>query len=469
MEQSVLPKNLSGLPLYFVGIKGTGMAALAELFHKLGARVSGSDTRDRFYTDDILRELGIPFHEGFEASQVPAGARLVIYSAAYRADTHPELLRAAELGLPLITYTEALGYYSGFMPSAGVAGVHGKTTTAAMAGTLVRELGLPGSVLAGSAVGNFDGRSTWSGGGEFFIAETCEYRRHFLSFHPRWTVLTSVEADHLDYFADYADILSAFVEYGRRIEKGGALIYCADDPGAREAAEAVGRGRRGDLRFFPYGRTADGPYRIVRTEPGSGSTVFRLEGIGRDFETRIPGFHSVLNASAAVALVRTIASDLGLGGRTRESEEEALVRGVASFRGSKRRSEILGEARGILFMDDYAHHPTALRTTLAGLREFHPDRRILADFMAHTYSRTSALLEDFASSFGSADLVILHKIYASARESNTMGISGRDLFEAVRRHHPRVEYFEEPADAAEYLRGELRDKDLFITLGANNN
>jgi UDP-N-acetylmuramate--alanine ligase len=475
MDQAVLPEKLDGVSLYFVGIKGTGMAALAELFLHRGAGISGSDTADHFYTDEILRELGIPFYEGFSPANVPPEARLVIYSAAYRPDTHPELLRARELGLPLMTYTEALGGLSGLFPSAGVAGVHGKTTTTAMAGTLVREAKLSGAVLVGSAAANFGGRSTYSGGTDFFIAETCEYRRHFLSFDPRWIVLTSVEADHLDYFKDYDDILSAFVEFGRKLHSRGTLIYCADDSGARDAARRI-RAERTDIRLKPYGETAEGPYRVSDVAARPGATTFRLEGFEREFEVRVPGRHTVLNAAAAVALVREIRDDLypDAGGAVEKPRrdrdfEDALVRGLSEFRGSKRRSEILGEARGVLFADDYAHHPTAIKTTLKGFKEFYPGRRIVVDFMSHTYSRTAALLTDFAESFEKADLVVLHKIYASARETYSGTVSGRDLFRETSARHPRVEYFDEPADAAPFLRGELAPGDLFITLGAGDN
>jgi len=463
-------RDTGGKTLYLVGIKGTGMAALAELLLRRGARVSGSDTTERFYTDGILQELKIPYHEGFDAAHVPAEADLVVHSSAYSPESNPELKRAREMGLPLLTYTEALGAYSGLSPSAGITGVHGKTTTTAMAGTLVKELGLPGAVLAGSALGGFGGRSTWWGGEEFFIAETCEYQRHFLSFHPRWVILTSVELDHPDYFRDYGDILSAFVEYGLRIHPGGALIYCADNPGAREAAEEIGS-RRGDLRLIPYGMSARGRFGIRDMRRTRGATRFRLEGFEADMGVRIPGTHSVLNAAAAAALVQTIMEDLGLdpAGASRSESGDLLARGLEAFSGAKRRSEILGEARGILFMDDYAHHPTELKTTLAGLKDFHPHRRLVADFMSHTYSRTAALFSDFAVSFGSADLVVLHRIYASAREKNPGGIGGRDLFEAVRKLRPEAVYFEEPEDAADFLRRELRQGDLFITLGAGDN
>jgi len=465
-------KDVSKLAFHFVGIKGTGMAALAELLVRLGARVRGSDTLDTYYTDEILKTLGIPYVEGFREENLDPEVDYVVYSAAYNPETHPELIRARRLGIPLFSYPEALGALSATLPSAGVCGVHGKTTTTALAGTLVKTAGLSGCVLAGSAVSNFGNRSTYFGGREFFIAETCEYRRHFLYFHPRWIVLTSIEEDHLDYFRDYEDILKAFVEYGLRLPDRGTLIFCADDPGATEAAVQILRDRP-DIWAIPYGTTAEGPYRVYDLQIVKGSTRFRLDGFPLAFEVHVPGEHTVLNAAAAVALVCTIREQLlqeaGEGDSCADAIEEDLVEGVAQFRGSKRRSEILGEAGGILVVDDYAHHPTAIRKTLSGFRSFYPHRRLVVDFMSHTYSRTKALLEEFGRSFEAADSVILHKIYPSAREANDGSVSGRDLYKAVQRHHPEVYYFEEVMDALPFLKGYLKEGDLFITLGAGDN
>ncbi|MCX7787996.1 MAG: UDP-N-acetylmuramate--L-alanine ligase [Spirochaetes bacterium] len=465
-------KDVSQLSFYLVGIKGTGMAALAELLVRLGAHVRGSDTHDTFYTDGILQALGIPYAEGFREENLDPSVDYVVYSAAYNPETHPELVRARRLGLPLVSYPEALGALSATLPSAGVCGVHGKTTTTALAGTLVKATGLGGCVLAGSAVANFGNRSTYFGGKDFFIAETCEYRRHFLHFHPRWIVLTSIEEDHLDYFRDYEDILQAFVEYGQRLPEKGTLIFCADDPGATEAAIQILRARP-DIWAIPYGTTAEGPYRIFGIQTGKGSTRFQLDGFPLAFEIHVPGEHTVRNATAAIALVCTIREQLmqesGEGGSCADAIEEGLVEGLSQFRGSKRRSEILGEASGILIADDYAHHPTAIRKTLEGFRSFYPERRLVVDFMSHTYSRTKALLEEFAQSFQVADAVILHKIYASARETNDGSVTGQDLFRAVQRNHPEVYYFEEVMDALPFLREYLKSGDLFITLGAGDN
>jgi UDP-N-acetylmuramate--alanine ligase len=464
MQNGVIPEQLRGVPVYLVGIKGTGMAALAELLQARGARVTGSDGPEKFYTDEVLTALGIPYYEEFSARQVPEDARLVIYSAAYDPAAHPELREAAERGIPVLEYTAALGELSARARSTGIAGVHGKTTTTAMAGSLLKELELPGFVLVGSAVAGFGDRSTYVGGERYFIAETCEYRRHFLSYRPCRIVITSVEEDHLDYYRDREDILSAFVEYAELLPREGELIYCADEPGACEAVRRV-RERRSDLRFIPYGFSAEGPWRITDSRLEEGQQLFHLEGLEGELSVRIPGNHTLLNAAAACAVAAGILREEG---KRPEEYVESFRRALAEFRGSRRRSEILGEAGGVLFADDYGHHPREIAVTLEGFRRFHPRRRIVADFMSHTYTRTEALFDQFPPAFDTADEVILHKIYASAREREGR-IDGQTLHEAVRQRHGNSRYFHEVLDAADYLEGSLRPGDLFITLGAGDN
>ncbi|MDR2246531.1 MAG: UDP-N-acetylmuramate--L-alanine ligase [Treponema sp.] len=465
----------AGRAVYFVGIKGTGTCALAELLHNSGVRVSGTDRDEGFYTDGILKELGIPYYESFDPSHIPPEADLVIYSAAYSPQTNPELRKALDLGIPLAKYPDALGAYSGRFDASGIAGVHGKTTTTAMTGALARGAGLPVQVLAGSAVSGFggNGRSTLNLGNNYFIAETCEYRRHFLAFHPRRIVLTSVESDHQDYFPTYQSIRDAFLEYTAKLPSGGELFFCADNPGAREVAERV-RGIRG-ISLVPYGFTAPGPFGITSCRVSEERMAIRLRGTSPDssFPTeltlRLSGRHNALNAVAALALTDSLVrTEFGEDGWTEERRDH-VRRALEDFRGSKRRSEILGEYKGILFMDDYGHHPTAIKTTLEGLREFYPQRRIVLSFMAHTYTRTAALLDDFASSFGAADLLFLHNIYGSAREAYNGGVTGRTLFEKTLALRDRVYYVEEPPDAAETLKKMLRPGDLFLTMGAGDN
>ena len=486
----VLPA-LSGAKIHLVGAKGTGMAALAEILKAQGAILSGSDVADVFYTDAILAGLGVDMKVGFNASNLPDKLDLVIHSAAYAPDRNPELLEAARRSIPVMNYPEALGALSGRYDSSGIAGVHGKTTTTAMAGCLISGLGLHATILAGSAVAGFGGRSTMILGDRFFVAETCEYRRHFLNFHPRRIVLTSVESDHQDYYPRYEDILEAFIEYGLLLPRGGELIYCADDAGACEAAAAIAS-RRPDIRLVPYGLRAKGPFKVEYYRAGDGKASFKLAGFEGEFALKVPGEHLALDATAALALSCSLLAASraaapegdaagirglpdGIAG-PQPGDEGRLREALLAFSGSKRRSEFLGEAGGVIFMDDYGHHPTAIRDTIQGIKAFWPGRRLVVDFMSHTYSRTKALFDEFAACLDEADVAVLHRIYASAREEPDPSLDGKKLYEAVAAHRTAsgsptgsTLYFEEPDGAREELLGLLGTGDLFLTMGAGDN
>ncbi|GHT95478.1 UDP-N-acetylmuramate--L-alanine ligase [Spirochaetia bacterium] len=465
-----------GSRVYFIGIKGTGTCALAELLHNAGVLVSGSDRDEVFYTDGILKDLHIPYYESFEAGHITDDIDLVIYSAAYSFETNPEMAAAQKKGLPMLKYTDALGAYSAGFDSSGIAGVHGKTTTTAIAGALIRGAGLPARILAGSAVSGFGGRSTLNLGDTYFVAETCEYRRHFLSFHPRRIVLTSVESDHQDYYPTYESIRDAFIEYVRTLPAGGELIYCADDKGACEVAAIIAGEQRG-IRLTPYGFNAEGPFHITSCQVMEERAVMKLTGFPGEWRLRVPGRHSALDAAAALALTDALVREEYPDTPWTTERRERVRIALEEFRGSKRRSELVGEAGGILFMDDYGHHPTALKTTLEGLREFYPKRRLIVSFMSHTYTRTAALLDAFAASLDAADVALLHRIYASAREQYQGGVTGRTLFEKTRVRWDAagrdaangVRYVEEPMEAVGMLKTILRPGDLFLTMGAGDN
>ena len=470
MVENPWPASLAGQRVHLVGIKGTGMAALAEILVRRGAVVSGSDVPEKFYTDALLARLGVSYQESFAAANLPQDARLVIHSPAYSREEHVELRAALARGLPVLSYPEALGRLSAAADSCGVAGTHGKTTTTALAGTLAEALGLPVTVLVGSEVAGFGGRSTLVRGERYFIAETCEYRRHFLNFRPRRLIITSVEADHLDYFRDLEDVLAAFVSYVRLLPPGGMLIYAADQEGARAVADRC-TAERSDLRLLPYGETVQGAFGLRQVESARGRTSFRLAGLGGEFSLPLPGRHMAWNAAAALALVGEL---LAAEGRALGPDELAAARAaLAGFRGTRRRSELVGEAGGVLFLDDYGHHPTEIRATLEGYKSFYPGRRLVVDFMPHTYSRTRALLPQFAECFAAADLVILHRVYASARESareaGAERADGPALFREVSSRHPAVRYYEEPLAAVEAVARELKSGDLFVTMGAGDN
>jgi UDP-N-acetylmuramate--alanine ligase len=470
-----MPEALAGLRVHLVGAKGTGMAALAEILAARGALLSGSDVADVFYTDAILEKLGVAMHIGFEASLLPADTALVVHSAAYSREANPELIEALRRGLPILNYPQALGALSRRSDSSGIAGVHGKTTTTALAGSLVAALGIPATTLAGSAVSSFGGTSTLIAGERYFIAETCEYRRHFLNFSPRHIILTSIEGDHQDYYPTFEDIYAAFLDYLRLLPRGGELIFCADDPGAARAALEVQR-ERPDIRLSPYGTTAEGPYRIVSYRIGSGEARFSIAGFPGDFILHVPGRHLALDATAALALAFSLLGDMrGRSSSPYEADLEHARQALARFAGSKRRSEILGEAGGILFMDDYGHHPTAVRETIRGIKEFWPARRLVVDFMSHTYSRTRALFGDFAACLDGADVLVMHGIYASAREAVDPETTGKALFEEVRRRdafagrNRSLCYSETVLGGIDEISALLEPGDLFLTMGAGDN
>lgn len=476
------PDNIEKMKLYFVGIKGTGMAALAEICTFRGAKVTGSDVEEKFYTDEVLKNLGItPLV--FDKNNITDDIDLVIHSAAYGVDSHPELIEAKKRGIPLKLYAQALGDISQSSYSCAIAGVHGKTSTTGITGTLVKAFDLPAQVLAGSIISSFTdshdvSSCTLNLGEEFFIAETCEYKRHFMCFAPKKIILTSVESDHQDYFPTFEDIQKAFIDFAALLPEDGEIFYCADDEGARNTIELIKKANT-DITCISYGKNATGDYKITMGEVKEGKQFFNIALFEKEFPEgfylHVPGEHNVLNAVASGALVLSLC-DQNNKQLTLKEKYNKLHLGFASFKGSKRRAEIIGsvtkDSKTVLIMDDYAHHPTALKTTLKGLRKFYPNYYIIADFMSHTYTRTHALLEEFADSFADADEVLMHKIYASAREQYNGTVTGRSLFEHTTKNHSNVKYFEEFTETTDYLLNSIlhsKKNVLFVTLGAGDN
>lgn len=484
MQNLSLPESLKGVHFHFVGIKGTGMAALVEIFFRNGAVITGSDVSDHFYTDEILQKLGItalPFDE----KNITDSVQIVVYSSAYNLQKNPDLIAAQKKGIPCLLYTQALGLYSEKAYSCGICGVHGKTSTTGLAGTILKELDLPAQILAGSVINSFGNTCTFTskncGNSEkhYFVAETCEYQRHFMSFCPQKIVLTSVEPDHQDYYPTYEDIRSAFVDYICKLPQNGQLIYCADDAGAVETAK-IAKEKRPDINLVPYGENADDDYNLSFEKVFDEKNNFSIKLLGSLF-LKVPGKHEVRDAAAAVALCCELLRNAGKNPR---DYIENIKRGLEDFSGGRRRSEVVGtcvtkNGNSVVVVDDYGHHPTAVKTTLAGFKEFYSGRKIIVDFMSHTYSRTQALLKDFASSFDFADEVILHKIYSSARENpKDFTITGKTLYEETLKHHKNVHYFEEILDARDFVLSELEktldkskypDGYLLVTMGAGDN
>ncbi|MCQ2610192.1 MAG: UDP-N-acetylmuramate--L-alanine ligase [Treponema sp.] len=483
MTEVSLPQNINGVHIHFVGIKGTGMAALVEILYHNGAVITGSDVSEVFYTDQILNKLNITALP-FSGDNITDDVQYVIYSSAYKLDKCPDLIAAVNKNIPCLLYTQALGSYSKTAYSCGICGVHGKTSTTGLTGTILKHLDLPSQILAGSIINSFGNTCTYTNpavstaSSKIFVAETCEYQRHFMSFCPQKIILTSVEPDHQDYYPTYQDILSAFVDYICLLPKNGQLIYCADEKGAVEAA-SIAKIKRPDIEYIPYGEKAEGAYKVTFGQVHDEKQFFNVAALG-ELAIKVPGHHEVLDAVAATALscelLKTNSKDVA-------ANYENIKAGLLDFSGGKRRSEIIGKTKSksgnsVLVMDDYGHHPTAVKTTLEGFAQFYKGRKIIVDFMSHTYSRTQALLEEFASSFASADMVILHKIYASARENIAdFNITGKTLFDKAKSYNSDTYYFEEILDAKDFVLAEIEkplsdeypDGYLLVTMGAGDN
>lgn len=480
--------DLNKKHIHVVGIKGTGCAALVEILVAKGAVVTGSDTAEVFYTDAILKSLDIS-PKLFSKDNITGEVDFVIHSSAYHESTNPDLAEAAKRGVPCVLYTEALGAVSRLHDSVAVCGVHGKTSTTGLCGSILRHTALDFGVLAGSVISSFNNHCTFTSHFEkpesIFVAETCEYQKHFMAFSPRTIILTAVESDHEDFYPTFDSIKQAFADFVRTLPDGGLLIYCADDEGAVAVADIVKK-TRSDIRFVSYGAAVFADYCLIYGEEHNGKNEFSVakRGDGNkklgNFALQVPGKHMALNACAAIALVCEIFLKNGDSFANHYDEVKA---GVFSFRGGARRSEVLGKIKvggnDVLVIDDYGHHPTAIKTTLQGYRDFYPGRKIIVDFMSHTYSRTQALLPQFGAAFVCADEVILHKIYSSARENPAdFSIDGNTLCKEVMKHNTNVYYFNEIMEALPFVENELQkpldtkeypNGYLFVTMGAGDN
>lgn len=405
--------------IYLVGIKGAGMTALAELLTKTGAKISGSDTSEHFYTDEILKRLHIAYSEEFAERNIKSTIDLVIYSTAYKLGSHPELVAAEKEGIAILSYPEAIGKLTEEKLTLAVCGTHGKTTTSALLAETLRALRQEPSAVIGSKISQWSG-SALAGEGKFFVLEADEYQNKLAWYHPFGVILTSVDYDHPDFFPDIESYLKVFRDFVARIPKYGVLAYNGDDAEvAKVASEArcttysYGFLEHNDIQitnYIPHPPTAFGRPGILQS--------FQLtkgqENLG-EFDLSLAGRHNAMNAAGVIALLAHFHLSL-----------QSAKKAIAEFTGTARRFEYLGERFGGLLYDDYAHHPEELRTTLQAFRELYPTKNIRVIFHPHTFTRTKALLHEFAQSFTDVDEVIVLPIYGSAREEHG-GVSSEDL------------------------------------------
>jgi len=426
------------------------MSGIAEVLLNLGYAVSGSDLR-RSSATARLEALGARVFEGHAAEQV-AGAHVVVVSSAVHAD-NPEVAEARRRAIPVIPRAEMLAELMRLKYAVAVSGSHGKTTTTSMLALVLDRGGLDPTVVVGGRL-EVLGSGARLGKGEFMVAEADESDRSFLKLTPTIAVVTNVDREHLDTYRDLADVQEAFVGFANKVPFYGAAVVCADDPATRAIVPRIER------RVVTCGLTAEAQVSARDVQVGATSSSYTAVQAGAPLgrvELSVPGAHNVLNSLAAVAVGLELGLDFGV-----------IRDGLAAFAGVDRRFQTKGEAGGVLVLDDYGHHPTEIRATLAALRARAAGRRTLLLFQPHRFTRTEALWDEFCTAFEGADVVLLTDIYA-AGEAPRPGITAQALAQALAAATPaRVEYAGPLAQATRRLVAEARPGDVVLTLGAGN-
>ncbi|HYE93056.1 MAG TPA: UDP-N-acetylmuramate--L-alanine ligase, partial [Terriglobales bacterium] len=438
--------------VHFVGIGGIGMSGIAEVLVNMGFRVSGSDLR-RSDATARLEQLGAKVFEGHAAGNV-GDSHVVVRSAAVR-DDNPEIVEARRRSIPVIARAEMLAELMRLKPhTVAVAGSHGKTTTTSMIATVLAQAGLDPTVVVGGVVGAM-GSNARLGKSDLMVTEADESDRSFLILSPTYAIVTNIDREHMDHYADMTDVRKCFADFVNKVPFYGAAILCLDDPHVQAVIPEIVR------RRITYGLSAqaDIAAREVRYDQAFGSS-FQVRRMGEpigEVTLHVPGLHNIYNSLAAVGV-----------GLELELPFETIAGALAAFTGVHRRFQHKGEAGGVLVVDDYGHHPTEIRATLVAAKLGAAGRRMVVLFQPHRYTRTRDLMDEFARSFNNADVLMVTDVYA-ASEQPIEGVSGEALVEAVRSFgHKDARYAGSVEDATLALFEEARENDMVITLGAGN-
>lgn len=411
------------MKVHLIGIGGIGVSAIARMMLQGGREVSGSDMTQSEITDQ-LKKLGAKIKIGHNARNVH-GADLVVYSPAVL-ENNPELKEARRLKIPTFSYPEMLGVISEDKYTIAVSGSHGKTTTTAMIGAILQAAGLSPSVIVGSLLGNVKSNFV-AGKSNYLVVEACEYKRSFLNINPRIIVITNIDNDHLDYYKTIGGVTKGFAEFAQKLTKNDYLVCF---PRGKHLAEVVKKTR---AKIIDYSK------------------------MPRDFKLKIPGAHNLDNAQAAFAVARIL-----------QVPASTIRKSLEKYAGVWRRFEYKGKTKqGVLVYDDYGHHPTEIKATLAAAREKFGNKKIFCVFQPHLYSRTKLLLNDFAKSFDDADVVVLADIYG-AREKDAEKISSADLANKLSQRHKNVVYLNSFHKIAKFLTKEAKSGNIVLTMGAGD-
>jgi len=436
--------------IHFVGIGGIGMSGIAELLLNLGYTVSGSDLQASDLTARLSR-LGGTVHQGHAAGHI-AGADVVVTSSAVRRD-NPEVVAARAAAIPVIPRAEMLAELMRLKYSIAVAGAHGKTTTTSIVASVLAAGGLDPTVVIGGKLRGVDTNAVL-GRGNYIVAEADESDGSFLKMAPSIGVVTNIDREHLDFYRDLDDIIAAFAAFLDRIPFYGLAVLCLDNEAVQALIPRVHK------RFTTYGLSTQADWQARRVACEGLTCRFELHHHGQDLGTvrlGLPGLHNVLNSLASIAVGRELGIDL-----------EVIRKALEGLEGVRRRLEIKGEKAGITVIDDYAHHPTEIKTTLASVQESWQGRRKVIVFQPHRYTRTQALFDEFTRAFYQSDVLLLLPIYA-ASEDPIPEVNHRLLCEGIRAHgHKQVLCAEDAEDALARLAALVAPGDVVITLGAGD-
>lgn len=433
------------------------MTPVALIFQDLGKQITGSDTTASQITDAVLEQRGITILE-FNEHNITPEINLVVYSGAYRLD-HPELEKAKSLDIPVISQAEALAAVTRDKKLVAVCGVGGKTTTSAMLATVFQKAHTDPSWFVGVSTFNNDWVPGRFGGGEYFIAEADEYaispqndpRPKFALYSPRVIVCTNILHDHPDIYPTFEDTLAAFTAFFNKLPEDGLLLIRPKD------LALIKKNLRTQCRVITYDlEDSTGDYKIAHM-PDDSFYVTNDEYRSPTIFMQTVGEHNILNAASSFIVAR----ELGL-------STDSIIEGLQSFSSSKRRLEKVGYKDGVLYYDDYGHHPFEIKKTLEALKKRFLDKRIITVFNPHTYSRTKALFNEYIDSFNHTDILIVDDIFSSARESSDPSISGEILANAIKTTNPNTVYLGSRENIVTYLQENRKPGDVIITLGAGD-
>ena len=436
--------------VHFVGIGGIGMSGIAEILLNQGFQISGSDNNLSDITNH-LSDLGIKIYEGHSEKNL-RDVDVLVYSSAVKLD-NPEVKAAVERKIPIIKRAEMLAECMRMKYGISIAGTHGKTTTTSMVGLTLTEGGIDPTIIVGGKLSGLGGTNARLGNSDFIVVEADEFDRTFLKLTPTIAALTTLESEHLDTYKDLDDIKSAFIEFANKVPFYGFIVLCMDEPALQDIIPQINK------KIFTYGLTTQADIKAVDIEHKQFSSSFTVKYKGDELgriNLKIPGLHNVKNSLVAVC----IAHELGIDFKT-------IQKALASFSGVYRRFEVKYN-KNILVIDDYAHHPTETSATLAGIRSGWNNRRLIAVFQPHLYTRTRDFYEEFGRSFLNSDIFICTDIYP-ARENPIEGITGQLVADAAKKFgHRNVIYIKDKTEISHTLIELVKDDDIVITLGAGD-